>query len=142
MQDNRVLAEALFSIGGEDALPSYRFLQVDGAAAAADPAATLQARLLVPPNFVEDGDFQYPVFVKVYGGPASQAVFNRFPTLGLEFYLASARGMVVAEVDNRGTGARMSLGCPPRPRPTVVRWHGCTVTVWLSGATVARLVDH
>lgn len=35
-----------------------------------------QAKLILPPEF--DESLQYPVLVKVYGGPGSQAVFARF----------------------------------------------------------------
>jgi dipeptidyl-peptidase-4 len=36
----------------------------------------LQAKLILPPDF--DDTIEYPVLVKVYGGPGSQAVFRRF----------------------------------------------------------------
>ena len=36
----------------------------------------LQAKLILPPEF--DDTIAYPVLVKVYGGPGSQAVFRRF----------------------------------------------------------------
>jgi dipeptidyl-peptidase-4 len=38
--------------------------------------AGLQAKLILPPDF--DDTIEYPVLVKVYGGPGSQAVFRRF----------------------------------------------------------------
>lgn len=66
----------------------------------------LNALLIKPDGF--DPGREYPVLMYVYGGPGSQQVRNAW--LGGRYlwhhYLAQELGVVVAVVDNRGTGGR------------------------------------
>lgn len=104
LQDNAVLKDAVEAIGVAN-LPSYRWVDVPAAPDAAAEFGSYRGRLLLPPGFDEES--QYKVMVKVYGGPRSQAVTQRFPSFGLEMYLAGT-GIIVAEVDGRGTAGRGS----------------------------------
>ena len=66
----------------------------------------LEAYLIRPSNF--DPARRYPLLVHTYGGPGSQEVVDRWG--GTErlwhHYLAETYGILVAGVDNRGTGGR------------------------------------
>lgn len=65
---------------------------------------SLNAYLVLPADF--DSTKQYPLFIKVYGGPESQEVIDAWDTdLAWEEYLAH-QGIVVACIDNRGTDGR------------------------------------
>ena len=46
---------------------------------------------------------KYPLLVKVYGGPGSQSIDNKW-AVGFEDYLSSNYGVVTAIIDGRGTG--------------------------------------
>ena len=101
--DNAALKAAVEEIGVAS-LPSYRYVEVPSSAPLPYPLpSSYFGRLLLPPNFDETAS--YPVLVTVYGGPASQAVTRRFPSMSLSMYLAS-EGVIVAEMDGRGTDAR------------------------------------
>ncbi len=82
-------------------LPSPEFTQVPGA-----DGDLLNAYLIKPPDF--DSSMTYPMLMYVYGGPGSQTVTNSWG--GDRFlwhaYLAANHVVVVASVDNRGTGGR------------------------------------
>jgi dipeptidyl-peptidase-4 len=66
---------------------------------------TLNAVLMKPPDF--DPARKYPVLFFVYGGPGSQTVLDTWggPTY-LWHTLLTQHGVIVASVDNRGTGNR------------------------------------
>lgn len=65
----------------------------------------LNGWMIKPANF--DANKKYPVLMFVYGGPGSQQVLNRWGGSNqLWFQLLAAKGLIVACVDNRGTGAR------------------------------------
>jgi len=82
-------------------LPEPEFTQVPGAG-----QYDLNAYLVKPTDF--DPSKQYPLLVYVYGGPGVQTVMNRWggPRELWHKYLADELNMVVASVDNRGTGGR------------------------------------
>jgi dipeptidyl-peptidase-4 len=65
----------------------------------------LNAYLIKPPDF--DPSKRYPLVMRVYGGPGSQTVTDAW---GGDFYvwhqLLAQKGLLVASVDNRGTGMR------------------------------------
>ena len=63
---------------------------------------TLDASMIKPPDF--DPSKKYPVFLDVYGGPGTQAVFNSWPGTMQQWY--ANEGFIVVQVDNRGSGAR------------------------------------
>jgi dipeptidyl-peptidase-4 len=69
--------------------------------------AMLNALRILPPDF--DSTRKYPVLMYVYGGPMSQTVVDDF---GGDRYLwhemLARKGIIVVEVDNRGTGGRGS----------------------------------
>lgn len=90
LKDNNALADVLATYN----VPNRKFVSVGG----------LNAVLILPQNFSDTS--QYDVLMDVYGGPGSQMVKHRF-SLGFdEFMVASKRNVIVAIVDNRGTGAR------------------------------------
>ena len=82
-------------------LPQPEFMQVPGA-----DGTPLNAWLIKPSDF--DPTREYPLLMHVYGGPGSQTVRNTWG--GSRYlwhaYLADSLGVLVASVDNRGTGAR------------------------------------
>ena len=81
--------------------PTREFVQVPGA-----DGTMLNALVYKPSAF--DPAKKYPVLLYVYGGPGSQTVKNQWGgsrSLWHE-YLAEELGIVVASVDNRGTGGR------------------------------------
>ena len=97
LEDNQALRNRLAPLRLRDT----EFLSV----AAAD-GTPLNASLIKPINF--DESREYPVLMYVYGGPGSQTVVNRWG--GGRYlwhqYLANELDIIVASVDNRGTGGR------------------------------------
>ena len=81
--------------------PTREFVQVPGA-----DGTPLNALVYKPSTF--DPAKKYPVLLYVYGGPGSQTVKDQWG--GSRYlwheYLAEELGIVVATVDNRGTGGR------------------------------------
>ncbi len=63
----------------------------------------LNGWMLKPANF--DATKKYPVVMTQYSGPNSQQVFDIFPRISWDHYLAQ-EGFLVVCVDPRGTGAR------------------------------------
>lgn len=62
----------------------------------------MNAKMLVPPGFKDDGSIAYPVLMRVYGGPNSQTVSQQY---GFDYMtMISNAGFVVLIVDGRGTG--------------------------------------
>ncbi len=65
----------------------------------------LNGWVMKPPAF--DSSYAYPVLFYVYGGPGSQTVRDSWGgSRYLWHLLLTQRGIVVASIDNRGTGAR------------------------------------
>ncbi|KAA5547576.1 S9 family peptidase [Adhaeribacter rhizoryzae] len=64
----------------------------------------LNGFLIKPANF--DQNKKYPVLMYVYGGPGSQEVMNMMPRNYLWFQYLASKGLIVACIDNRGTGGR------------------------------------
>ncbi|MEO8450039.1 MAG: S9 family peptidase [Gemmatimonadota bacterium] len=65
----------------------------------------LNSWVMKPPAF--DSTKKYPVLFFVYGGPGSQTVLDAWGRTDYLWFLSlTQRGVVVASVDNRGTGAR------------------------------------
>ena len=95
--DNQALKDRLAAYD----LPAPEFTTVPGA-----DGTPLNAYLLKPRDF--DPDREYPLLIHTYGGPGSQEVTDRWG--GTErlwhHYLAETYGILVAGVDNRGTGGR------------------------------------
>jgi dipeptidyl-peptidase-4 len=94
--DNASMAQRLEALG----LRAPEFFTLRTAA-----GDTLNGWLIKPPDF--DAARQYPVLLYVYGGPGSQTVTDAWGgTRYLWHQLLATRGVVVASIDNRGTGAR------------------------------------
>ncbi|MEM6327506.1 MAG: S9 family peptidase [Bacteroidota bacterium] len=95
--DNQALIDRL---GAYD-LPPAEFMTVPGA-----DGTDLNAYLVKPRDF--DPNREYGLLIHTYGGPGSQEVRNSWA--GTErlwhHYLANRYGVLVAGVDNRGTGGR------------------------------------
>ena len=95
--DNADLARRLAAYD----LPAPEFTTVEGA-----DGTPLNAYVVRPSDF--DASREYPLLIHTYGGPGSQEVVDRWA--GTErlwhHYLAETYGIVVAGVDNRGTGGR------------------------------------
>ena len=64
----------------------------------------LNGTMVKPPNF--DPNKEYPVLMWVYGGPGSQQVANSWGGGRLWYRMLAQDGIIVACVDNRGTGFR------------------------------------
>jgi dipeptidyl-peptidase-4 len=92
LENNTQLASQLTGIN----LPTKRYSTVQVG------QYQLQSSFILPPDFSSSN--RYPLLLKVYGGPGSQAVRKLF-ALGFDVYLAS-QGYIIAEVDGRGTGGR------------------------------------
>ncbi len=65
----------------------------------------LDAWIMRPPGF--DSTKRYPILFSIYGGPGSQTVLDSWGGANYLWHLSlTQRGIVVASVDNRGSGAR------------------------------------
>lgn len=97
LQDNQELIDTLAQYD----LPPPEFMQVPGA-----DGTPLNAYLIKPKNF--DPSKRYPLLIHVYGGPGSQEVRDAWGgTERLWHHLLAERyGVLVAGIDNRGTGGR------------------------------------
>ncbi len=97
LEGNEALRERLAAYG----LRPPEFFTVPGA-----DGTPLQAYLIKPSDF--DSTKQYPLLLYVYGGPGSQTVTDDWGGSRMlwHYYLAEELGILVASVDNRGTGAR------------------------------------
>ncbi len=81
-------------------LPAPEFIAVQGA-----DGTSLNGYLIKPTDF--DPTRQYGLLLYVYGGPGSQTVVDRWGgTRYLWHQMLAEDGILVASVDNRGTGAR------------------------------------
>ncbi|KAI8593879.1 dipeptidyl peptidase IV N-terminal region-domain-containing protein [Geranomyces variabilis] len=74
-----------------------------GARAPIPPPVLMNAMLQVPHDFNRNGTTKYPVLMRVYGGPMSQLVDQRF-SVDFMSALVSAGGFITLTVDGRGTG--------------------------------------
>ena len=97
LEENAALRDTL----AQYRLPTPGFTQVPGA-----DGTMLNAFVIKPTDF--DSTQAYPLLMYVYGGPGSQTVRNQWggDRMLWHQYLADEKGIVVASVDNRGTGAR------------------------------------
>ncbi|KNE58482.1 hypothetical protein AMAG_04053 [Allomyces macrogynus ATCC 38327] len=102
LQDNAHLN----ATAAQYALPGVQYTWIPvpvDPAAPNGPTVDVNAVIYTPPGF--DPKKQYPVFMRVYGGPNSQLVQQKWD-VDLHTYLASNRSMVCVVVDGRGTGFR------------------------------------
>ena len=93
--------ERLFETLASYDLEAPELMSVPGA-----DGTPLNAYLIKPKNF--DPSASYPVLMYVYGGPGSQTVTNSWGGSRYLWHtmLAEELNIIVASVDNRGTGAR------------------------------------
>ena len=97
LEDNAALKERLAKYD----LPEQQFTTVPGA-----DGTPLNAYLVKPRDF--DPDEEYPLLLYVYGGPGAQTVTDQWGGARELWhrYLAATHDLVIASVDNRGTGGR------------------------------------
>ncbi len=96
LEDNQALRERLagFALGEKE---FFSFPTVDG--------TELNGYIIKPANF--DPNKKYAVLMYVYGGPGSQNVLNAWGgTRDFWHQNLASEGIIVACIDNRGTGAR------------------------------------
>ena len=67
--------------------------------------AELNAIELRPPHMDDSGRTKYPVLFRVYGGPNSQLVNQKYG-VDWHYYLACSLQYIVVIVDGRGTGLK------------------------------------
>ncbi|MGD8282381.1 MAG: DPP IV N-terminal domain-containing protein [Gemmatimonadota bacterium] len=85
--------EALVSRMAYSPVELFSFTTSDG--------VELDGSMIRPPDF--DRTRPHPVLVSIYGGPGSQAVYDRWATNGWHQYLAQ-QGYIVVDLNNRGSG--------------------------------------
>jgi dipeptidyl-peptidase-4 len=96
MEDNQPLVEMM---------AEYGFSKKEFFTFTTSEGVLLNGWKILPPNF--DPAKKYPVFMTVYGGPASQSVLNSWGYNDFVWYqMLASKGYVIASVDNRGTGCR------------------------------------
>ncbi|XP_024943721.1 prolyl endopeptidase FAP [Cephus cinctus] len=96
LQNNTLLRERISKL----ALPQIKTfpVQISG-------GYNAQVRLYLPPGLREDEITRYPMVVQVYGAPGSQLVTEMFK-IDWNTYLASRKGVIVAQIDGRGSGGQ------------------------------------
>lgn len=89
-----------------DRLAEYNMSPIEFGSLTTDEEVNLNYWMIKPSQM--DSGKQYPLFMYVYGGPGSQTVFDRFFYSNYFWFqmLANKYNIVIASVDNRGTGAR------------------------------------
>jgi len=93
------------NIIAESKLPemdNYKLAKVELFTIPTKDGYNLPAKWFLPPNF--DEGKKYPIIFSIYGGPGVATVSNSFPTRGLGNYFLAQNGIIVIEVDNRGSG--------------------------------------
>lgn len=95
LEDNHKLQKVL----DNTALSTPEFIQIPNR-----NGVELNAWLLFPPDY--DASKKYPVLFANYGGPGSQKVLNRWGLVNPWYHYLSQQGIIVACVDNTGTGYR------------------------------------
>lgn len=96
LDDNEDLQEAIAAL----AMPKIRFYNYTVLEGATAPA---RVKMLIPPGFREAETYTFPLVLRVYGGPGTQEVSQRW-SFDWDHYLAGNRDFIVATVDVRGTG--------------------------------------
>ncbi|XP_031634021.1 dipeptidyl aminopeptidase-like protein 6 isoform X2 [Contarinia nasturtii] len=67
-----------------------------------------QVRLFLPPGMKEDEEIAFPLILHVDSSPGSQLVSEEFK-VDWNWYVSSQRGMIVAQIDARGTACQGEL---------------------------------
>lgn len=62
-----------------------------------------QVELILPPMYNNTPGYKFPLLISVYAGPESNGVDEKF-SVGFDNYIASAKDIVVAKIDGRGSG--------------------------------------
>ncbi len=85
-----------------DEFDKYKLGKVELFTIPTNDGYNLPAKWFLPPNF--DESKKYPIIFSVYGGPGIMSVSNSFPRRGLGNYYLAQNGIIVIQVDNRGSG--------------------------------------
>ncbi len=83
-------------------MDNYNFGKVELFTIPTEDGYNLPTKWFLPQNF--DESKKYPIIFSIYGGPGNATVFNSFPARGLGNYFLAQNGIIVIEVDNRGSG--------------------------------------
>ncbi len=83
-------------------LDKYKIGKVELFTIPTEDGYRLPAKWFLPPDF--DKSKKYPIIFSVYGGPGIATVTNSFPRRGLGNYYLAENGIIVIQVDNRGSG--------------------------------------
>lgn len=88
-------------------IANYNFQQVQFIKLpAANDTDSLNACILLPPDFKKDLNKKYPVLFCNYGGPGSQTVKNVWGVFSAWHQMMAQKGYIIVSCDNRGTGFR------------------------------------
>ena len=83
-------------------MSKYKLAKVELFTIPTEDGYNLPAKWFLPPDF--DKTKKYPIIFSVYGGPSRASVTNSFPRRGLGNYYLAQNGIIVIQVDNRGSG--------------------------------------
>lgn len=88
----------------KETIEEYKFSSKEFFTFTTSEGVELNGWMIKPPDF--DPEKKYPVLMYVYGGPDSQTVRNSWGGGNLWYQMLASKGIIIASVDNRGTGAR------------------------------------
>ena len=88
----------------KETIEEYKFSSKEFFTFTTSEGVELNGWMIKPPDF--DPEKEYPVLMYVYGGPDSQTVRNSWGGGNLWYQMLASKGIIIASVDNRGTGAR------------------------------------
>jgi dipeptidyl-peptidase 4 len=83
-------------------MDEYKFGKVELFTIPTEDGYKLPAKWFLPYNF--DETKKYPIVFSIYGGPGNASVSNSFPRRGLGNYYLAQNGIILIQVDNRGSG--------------------------------------
>ncbi|MCD4788556.1 MAG: DPP IV N-terminal domain-containing protein [Bacteroidales bacterium] len=88
----------------KETIEEYKFSSKEFFTFTTSEGVELNGWMIKPLDF--DPEKEYPVLMYVYGGPDSQTVRNSWGGGNLWYQMLASKGIIIASVDNRGTGAR------------------------------------
>jgi len=83
-------------------MDKYNLAKVELFTIPTEDGYNLPAKWFLPSDF--DKTKKYPIIFSIYGGPGNATVSNSFPRRGLGHYFLAQNGIIVIQVDNRGSG--------------------------------------
>jgi len=96
-EKNEIIADSKLS-----EMDEYNFGKVELFTIPIEDGYDLPAKWFLPADF--DKSKKYPIIFSVYGGPGIMSVTNSFPKRGLGSYYLAQNGIILIQVDNRGSG--------------------------------------